>query len=247
MRDPASPVKGNWPAADTRPSADKAMFDADGALENNPVMTTEPLATPNDDTGSKSARRRQEIIAAATRLFDRQGYVNTALDDIARDVGIKREGLYYYFRNRAEILLSIIEPQSRALIDGLEAIVTREDLDPRSKLEAAIGNHLERFDRYCLEMTVSLRDGFLEDTAETRDRMNDIWRRYEALWERVVAEGMASGDYRQIGSPKMVAFGVLGMCNWLARWYDPTGPAGVDELCRTYASLVCDGLLTPSA
>lgn len=205
--------------------------------------TTKPTATRPQGTRPKAVKRREEIIAAATRLFDGQGYVNTSLDDIAKAIGIKREGLYYYFRNRAEILLSIIEPQSKALISGLEKIADDVDLDARGKLEAAIRNHLVRFDRYCLEMTVSLRDGFLEDAGATRERMNDIWRRYETLWERIIAEGIASGHYRRIGEPKMIAFGVLGMCNWLARWYDPDGPTSVDDLCRTYAALVTDGLL----
>lgn len=195
------------------------------------------------DSRSKSARRRDDILAAATRLFDAKGYVNTSLDDIAKDVGIRREGLYYYFRNRSEILLNIIEPQSQALIDGLAGIASNDALAPRQKLEAAIRNHLERFDRYCLEMTVSLRDGFLDDVAETRDRMNDIWRRYESLWEQIIRHGMEAGALRPIGDAKMVAFGVLGMCNWLARWYDPAGPTSVDDLCKTYASLVCDGLV----
>lgn len=211
------------------------------------TSATKPNATRQRNGRPKSVKRREEIIAAATRLFDAQGYVNTSLDDIAKAIGIKREGLYYYFRNRAEILLSIIEPQSKALIAGLEQIVDDADLDARGKIEAAIRNHLVRFDRYCLEMTVSLRDGFLEDAGATRERMNDIWRRYEALWESIIADGIAGGRFRRIGEPKMIAFGVLGMCNWLARWYDPAGPTSVDDLCQTYASLVTEGLLDSAA
>ena len=52
--------------------------------------------------------RREEILQAAQDLFLRKGYSNTSLDDIARAVGIKREGLYYYFPNRAQILIEII-------------------------------------------------------------------------------------------------------------------------------------------
>src|SRR5512139_3351992 len=67
------------------------------------------------DAGTtKSQRRREDILRKATELFDRQGYANTSLDDIARAVGIAREGIYYYFKNRAEILLHIIEPRSLA-------------------------------------------------------------------------------------------------------------------------------------
>src|SRR5690606_30685581 len=107
---------------------------------------------------SKSMRRREEIIQTATELFDRQGFFNTFLDDVAQAIGLKREALYYYFKNRAELLLAIIEPQAIDLIAGLEEIVS-SDLPSEQKLHRAMENHLDRFDRHCLEMTITLRDG----------------------------------------------------------------------------------------
>src|SRR5262245_54456856 len=95
---------------------------------------------------TKSQRRREDILRKATELFDRQGYANTSLDDIARVVGIAREGIYYYFKNRAEILLHIIEPRSLALIEGLRKIVGRPSADFAAKLHDAVRNHLEQFD-----------------------------------------------------------------------------------------------------
>jgi len=198
------------------------------------VPKTQPL--------SKSERRRQEILQRATECFDRKGYANTTLDDIAKAVGIKREGIYYYFKNRAQILLEIIEPQSIALVDGISAIVGDGTASPKEKFRAAIRNHLERFDRYCLEMTVSLRDGRFDGEPEVRDAMVRIWKAYETCWARLIAEGQASGEFRTIGDPKMLAFGILGMCNWLARWYDPRKPVTIDELIGSYTELLSGGL-----
>lgn len=191
---------------------------------------------------AKSGARRAEILLRATECFDRLGYANTTLDDIARAVGIKREGIYYYFRNRAQILLEIIEPQSRELVEGIAAIANDRALGPRDKFRAAIRNHLVRFDRYCLEMTVSLRDGRFGGEPEVRDTMVRIWKEYEAHWARLIAEGQERGDFRRIGEPKMLAFAVLGACNWLARWYDPRKPVTIDELIDSYTELLSSGL-----
>lgn len=191
---------------------------------------------------AKTGARRAEILQRATECFDRLGYANTTLDDIARAVGIKREGIYYYFRNRAQILLEIIEPQSLELVEGIAAIANDEALGPREKFRAAIRNHLVRFDRYCLEMTVSLRDGRFDGEPEVRDTMVRIWKEYEAHWARLIAEGQARGDFRRIGQPKMLAFAVLGACNWLARWYDPRKPVTIDELIESYTDLLSSGL-----
>jgi len=195
----------------------------------------------------KSERRREEILQRATECFDRKGYANTSLDDIAKAVGIKREGIYYYFRNRAEILLRIIEPQSIALVEGIRAIVDDPAPNAREKFAAAIRNHLIRFDRYCLEMTVSLRDGKFDEEPDVRETMTHIWKSYERMWIDLIAAGQDSGEFRRIGDPKMLAFGVLGMCNWLARWYNPGDAVPIDEIIDSYTALLADGLYTGPA
>lgn len=191
---------------------------------------------------TKSGRRREAILAHATELFDRKGYLNTSLDDVAQAVGLTREALYYYYRNRSEILLAIIEPQAAGLIDGLKAIVA--DSAPHAeKLHLAVRNHLERFDLHCLEMTITLRDGVMGTGDPVRGAMARIWKKYERMWIALVAQGQSSGAFSKSGDPKMVAFGILGMCNWLARWYDPKKQTTIDEIIRTFSDLVSHGLV----
>jgi AcrR family transcriptional regulator len=190
----------------------------------------------------KSELRREAILQHALALFDRQGFANTSLDDIARETGVKREAIYYYFKNRAEILLCIIRPQSEALVSGLAAVVDA-DADAPAKLYQAIRNHLQRFDRHCLEMTISLRDIYLDDAKDVRREMDQTWRRYESMWTRIITEGQRAGQFASCGDPKMIAFAILGMCNWLARWYDPRKSTSVDDLIETYFDMLAHGLV----
>ena len=192
---------------------------------------------------TKSARRREAIVACATELFDRKGYLNTSLDDVAQVVGLKREGLYYYFRNRSEILLAIIEPQAAGLIGGLTAIM-ESSAPAGEKLHLAVRNHLERFDLHCLEMTITLRDGVMGTGDPVRGAMTRIWKKYERMWIALIAQGQASGEFAGSGDAKMIAFGILGMCNWLARWYNPKKKTSIEEIIQTFSDLVSRGLLT---
>ncbi len=207
---------------------------------------TKAARLPRTDT--KSARRREAILAHATELFDRKGYLNTSLDDVAQAVGLTREALYYYYRNRSEILLAIIEPQAASLINGLKGIVDGSAPAPE-KLRLAVRNHLERFDLHCLEMTITLRDGVMGTGDPVRGAMARIWKKYERMWIALVVQGQESGAFSRSGDPKMVAFGILGMCNWLARWYDPKKKTSIDEIIRTFSDLVSHGLVAnlPSA
>lgn len=204
--------------------------------KKNPAASSAP-AKPK-----KSELRREAILASAIDLFDRKGYANTSLDDVAHAVGIRREALYYYFRSRAEILLAIIGPQTADLVEGLRDILAGDEPPPQ-KLRAAIRNHLRRFDRHCLEMTISLRDGIMGSTPEVRTAMQKVWKEYEQMWTRLVEEGQADGSFARMGAPKMVSFAILGMCNWLSRWYSPRKDTTIDELIDIYHGMITQGLL----
>jgi len=193
-------------------------------------------------TTRKSMARRNQILQSAIVLFDQRGYSSTSLDDIAKDVGFTREGVYYYFKNRSEILYEIIEPQSASLLFGLKEIVEDDTLSYDEKLRGAIRNHLDRFDRYCLEMTVCLRDGLIEVDSEVRRKMMRFWKEYEAMWCDLVEDGQRDGSFRKIGDPKLIAFGILGMCNWMARWYDQGGPFTVETIIESFSELTMGGL-----
>lgn len=190
----------------------------------------------------KSELRRESILRHALTIFDKQGFANTSLDDIAKVTGIKREAIYYYFKNRAEILLALIRPQSESLVTGIKKILN-SDLSAPEKLHAAIQNHLERFDRHCLEMTIALRDIYLDDARGVRKEMDKTWRTYETIWTKIIENGQKSGQFVMCGDPKMIAFAILGMCNWLARWYDPGKSISIDQLIATYFSIVSKGLI----
>src|SRR5690606_25087281 len=99
-------------------------------------------------------------------------------------------------------------------------------------------------DRKSLEMTAALRDVYLEDAYQVRCAMDEIWRSYEVMWTQLIEDGQACGEFARCGQPKMVAFGILGMCNWLARWYDPKKAIGVDELVDTYFHIIAYGVVS---
>jgi AcrR family transcriptional regulator len=190
--------------------------------------------------------RRIQILRRATEVFERQGVNRTSIEDIANAVGIKREAIYYYFKSRADILLKIILPQSTALVMGLGTIIN-SNLGPKEKLEAAIRNHLDRFNPNYLEMTVALReDHFLEDEEKAAE-LREVWNEYNRQWTRLIEEGQAQGIFKPELDPKMLAHGVLGMCNWMSRWYDPGKSISIEEITAIFFNMVAYGIVDPAA
>jgi len=185
--------------------------------------------------------RRTQILRRAAELFQHQGVSGTSLEDIANAVGIKREGIYHYFKGRIDILLEIILPESRALAQSLRRILAT-NLTGEEKLHAAIENHLERFNPSYLEMSVALREDHFARNEVRLKELRTIWSDYETLWSELVETGQKDGSYDPGLSPKAVVYGILGMCNWLSRWYDPAGPLSIDDIIETYFAMVFHGL-----
>jgi AcrR family transcriptional regulator len=47
---------------------------------------------------------KSDIVHAATKLFSEKGYAQTTMSDIARASGLQQSSLYYWFRNKEQLL-----------------------------------------------------------------------------------------------------------------------------------------------
>jgi hypothetical protein len=67
-------------------------------------------------------------------------------------------------------------------------------------------------------------------------------RAYEALFEKVVAEGQRQGVFRA-GSVRLMVLALLGMCNWIYKWYqqESADRDTVDEIAAEFALIVETG------
>ena len=185
--------------------------------------------------------RREEIVRAAQELFHRQGYANTSLDDIARAVGIKREGLYYYFENRTQILITIIKPLGLQLRDAVKAI-RESGASPDEKIRRAVENHLRRFENRFAESKITLRDDYFSENEAVLAEMGPIWDEYEDLWAAIIEEGQEKGVFDRTLDSRLAFLGILGLCNWVARWYKPGESIPVPDLIEMYNRMVARSL-----
>lgn len=185
--------------------------------------------------------RREEILKAAQELFLRKGYANTSLDDIAREVGIKREGLYYYFPNRSQILIEIIKPLGLQLRDRVKEI-QESDARPDEKMRRTVENHLMRFEHRFAESQITLRDDYFSENEDVLAVMRPIWDDYERLWVAIIEEGQDKGVFDATLDARIAHLGILGLCNWAARWYKPGKSMPVPELIEMYNKMVLRSL-----
>ena len=80
-----------------------------------------PERRPQQQRGHE---RRQTVVEGAARMFDRVGYGQASLSDIAREAGTTQGSLYFYFPSKEELALAVINEQSSRSIAALTAPTT---------------------------------------------------------------------------------------------------------------------------
>ena len=78
--------------------------------------------------------RREEILKVAVRLFSEKGYRGTRLNDVADTLGITRAALYYYFKNKEQLLVEMVREAGNQLTQNLKKILEEGSDDPVEKL-----------------------------------------------------------------------------------------------------------------
>src|SRR3978361_65377 len=65
-----------------------------------------PIAEKNElfDRAALRERRRQAIIRAAATAFNREGFHNTSMDDLAAALNTSKPTLYQFFKNKQKLL-----------------------------------------------------------------------------------------------------------------------------------------------
>jgi AcrR family transcriptional regulator len=91
--------------------------------------------------------RRQEIIAAARRVFARHGFHKASIKQIAKEANLKSAALiYWYFANKEELLDAVIGDTSPALAQLSEQAEAMMAIDPETLLPMIANLHLSTFD-----------------------------------------------------------------------------------------------------
>ena len=190
--------------------------------------------------------RRQQIVDAAARIFNEQGFHRASMAEIAAAVGMLKGSLYYYFQSKDELLFEVILTPLQKLVDALEA-VGGSDLPATEAVRQAIRRHVVMAAEYYPTLAVIAQERFDFLGEPYRSRIMALHRRYRQLWLDLLRRGAAEGHLRGDLDPSLATFAILGMCNWMHRWYRPEGPASAEAIADTFASLVLQGLQASDA
>lgn len=198
---------------------------------------------------STSGDPRLEIIAAATQLFAERGVGDTTMAEIARRCGLQQPSLYYYFRNKGDLLEEIVVEANRTPLQ-LVARVRDGGGSPAVQLYRVIRSDVAALCALPYDLNEIHRLAARDRTAFAR-----YWTERARLVDElaaIVREGVERGELRDVDA-RVAALTIMsndeGTQNWLrvAGLNGEPVRAGASEhhaVGSFLADLVVRGLLT---
>ena len=185
-----------------------------------------------------NASTRVEILKSAAIAFRRFGYHGATVEQIASALKMKKGNLYYYYRNKEEILLACHQYSLDRLLAILEE-VEQSEVAPDQKLRRLIISFvhtiLDELHGTALFLDLeALSPAHRKIVVGRRDRFDHGMR-------QVIETGVATGVFGPINA-KLLSFAILGAVNWIPRWFNPEGPCSSQQIADQFADYLIGGL-----
>ena len=185
----------------------------------------------NPKTSSdKSQVKQQRIGNAAAKVFNKKGYLETNMDDIAAAAKMSKGGIYHYFSSKDEILFFILGSYMDVVLEDLEAQLQTMG-NSTAKIKFIIDRHINLYANHMAQAKTLLQDAHCLSPKHYKSiKMKE--REYFRIVTGALSEFFEGPGEIKREELTAMAFLLFGMCNWTYHWYDPNGPINPEELSR---------------
>jgi AcrR family transcriptional regulator len=193
------------------------------------------MATDAEETRFQLQKAR--MLKAAAECFNQKGYSGTSLRNVADVLGLTDAALYYYVRNKEELVYLCYV---RAADLGREAL-DNAIAEGQNGMEVML-----LYFRYHIEMMVGDR-GPIAIMSEIpslqpvhRDEVLELSRQHSLNFEAVLEAGIEDGSISKC-NVRMTGNAIMGSINWIPKWYHGD-PAQARMLVAEFPEILARGL-----
>ena len=196
------------------------------AVPKRPRGRPRKTADERDD-----GNRRPALLAAAARLFRRQGFDATITRDIAAAVGMHSGSPFYHFKSKSALLCTVMEEGMQAAIARQKAALQAVPPSPEpvlAQMRQLIRAHFDTLHGRGNDFVPVMLYEHRSLTNLQRVSLSKLQHEYEAAWTPVLEALHASGHLR--APVKLSRLLILGALSWSVQWFSPRKGASLDEL-----------------
>ena len=192
----------------------------------------------------KKMTTKERILKKAIDLFYEHGFVKASIRDIVAAVGVTNSTVYIHFRNKDEILFSIIEHIGTVLLETLQE-ATESHEDPIECLREMIFRQVCVVKEKKKEVKI-----YIEEQSrlppKLRKAATDQHRKIFRVFHEKIREAKEKSLIADINETVMT-FCIFGMMNWAYHWFNEKGELSIEEVAQQIIHIFFQGILKKEA
>lgn len=182
---------------------------------------------------------RDDVVAAAGRLFADRGYHGTSMRDLGKELGLHGSSLYSHIDSKEDLLVAVVERGAAMFQASADSASSVED--PTLRLHALIRGHIDVVLDHRDEARTFLYEGRVLEGAP-RTVVIGARDRYEGAFRDAIAAGVQLGAYRADTDVALTSIFVLSILNAIDLWYDEAGRVDREALADELHATVIGGI-----
>ncbi len=152
---------------------------------------------------------REEILAVAMRMFIQQGYHGLAMRQISEAVGVSKAALYYYFKDKEELFLAILNSYLNDMESSIDAIRAKSGSSADQITQFVESVLRQPAEQRALTRLASQEMGQL--SAASRKKFDKLYHeKFIGKLTAILQEGMDRGEFQSLNA-EIATWSLLGI------------------------------------
>lgn len=190
-----------------------------------------------------AAERKEQIVRATVDCISKFGYHNFSMQDVARTAGVSKGIIHYYFLNKDELMMSVLDKVAGDIERVLQSDMANIE-DPFQKMEI--------FVNVCFDVVRSTREYYqvnmdfwtqINQKDEVRAVIARHYAKFRETAAKVVRQGLETGKFRKVDPAQYGSFVIAVIDGLSLQWLFDDKVFDYDGMVKVASHLIIEGLL----
>src|SRR5690606_12830301 len=190
-----------------------------------------------------TAERKDQIVRATVECITKFGYHNFSMQDVARTAGVSKGIIHYYFLNKDELMMSVLDK----VAGDIERVLASEmgsSPDPKAKLEAFVDVAFDvvRSTREYYQVNMDFWTQ-INQKDDVRKVIAAHYAKFRESLAKVIREGITAGAFKEVDASLYASYAIAVIDGLSLQWLFDEQTFDYDTIVKKAGRLIVDGLV----